>query len=260
MLHIVFYMGLIQNSEGAMACLGHVELEICVDTVEGLRTAQNLGVDRIELCGPLSVGGVTPSYGMMRAARGSEVPVLAMIRPRSGGFVYSSAEEGVMMDDIDAAREAGLAGVVLGAACRDHTLDQKMLERLVARAQGMDLTLHRVFDMTPDPLRALEHAIELGFARILTSGHAVKAYDGVEQLARLVRAANGRISIMAGSGVAPNNIAALVDGSAVGAVHASCRGAVDSWDNVPSEFGFGATSRSVDAGVIEGMKLALLGG
>ncbi|MBR0560706.1 copper homeostasis protein CutC [Neokomagataea anthophila] len=240
-----------------MACLGSVELEVCVDTVEGLRSAQGAGVDRIELCGPLSVGGVTPSYGLMRAARCSAVPVLAMIRPRAGGFVYSAAEEEVMLEDIDAARAAGLAGVVLGSAQRDHTLNTVQLERLIARADGLDLTLHRVFDLTPDPFKALEQAIQLGFSRILTSGHAVKAWDGRQQLAQLVQAAAGRIQIMAGSGVAASNVAALIDQCALEAVHASCRRAQRPWDNVPREFGFGETSCVVDAGQIRAMREAL---
>lgn len=237
-----------------MTALPQIELEICVDTAEGLAAAVQAGADRIELCGPLSVGGVTPSAGLMRLAARYEVPVLAMIRPRSGGFVFSAEEEGIMRDDIDAARDAGLAGVVLGAAQRDHTLDRPMLARLVTHAGGMDMTLHRVFDLTPDPLSALETAIDLGFSRILTSGHTVKAPDGQEQLARLVRAAAGRIQIMAGSGVTPDNASDLVAQTSVAAVHASCRGTARPWDNVPAEFGFGETSRVVDEQVVAALR------
>ncbi len=243
-----------------MACLGRVELEVCVDTVEGLKAAQEIEVDRIELCGPLSVGGVTPSYGLMCAAGHSAVPALAMIRPRAGGFVYSPAEEVVMLADIDAARSAGMAGVVLGASRPDGTLNIGMLERLVARAHGLDLTLHRVFDLTPDPFEALEQAIRLGFTRILTSGHSVKAWDGRRELAQLVQTAAGRIQIMAGSGVSAQNVAALVEQTGLKSVHASCRGDHRPWDNVPQEFGFGEASCVVDRGIIAAMRKALAKG
>ena len=122
--------------------MARVLIEVCVDCAEGLAEAVAGGADRIELCSALEVGGLTPSVGLMRTASGCGVPVYAMIRPRAGGFGFSQEDVAVMLADIAAAREAGLAGVVLGAM-RGDGLDGAMLGTLTVAAQGMGTTLHR---------------------------------------------------------------------------------------------------------------------
>ncbi len=198
-----------------------MRLEVCVDTAEGLATAIAGGADRIELCAALALGGLTPSAGLMGLAAASPVPVMAMIRPRAGDFQWSEADVGVMETEIAAARAAGLAGVVLGASLRDGRLDGGVLERLVVAAAGMDLTLHRCFDLVPDRSEALELAIRLGFRRVLTSGGAVTVGEGMAQIAALVTQAAGRISIMPGSGVGPELMPDL-KALGIAEIHASC--------------------------------------
>ncbi|HCO54934.1 MAG TPA: copper homeostasis protein CutC, partial [Pelagibacterium sp.] len=118
-------------------------LEICVDDAAGLAAAISGGADRIELCSSLALGGLTPTPGLMALAATSPIPVYAMIRPRAGDFVFSRDDVATMETDIDAARSAGLSGVVLGATHPDGRLDTAILERLVTRASGLGLTLHR---------------------------------------------------------------------------------------------------------------------
>jgi copper homeostasis protein len=199
------------------------EIEVCVDTPEGIGIAARAGVDRIELCAALALDGLTPGPGLVRLARTAGVPVLAMIRPRAGDFVLGAADRAAALADIAYMREAGLAGVVLGASMPDGRLDTGALAEMVEAAAGLDLTLHRAFDITPDPFAALEEAIALGFARILTSGQAPTAQEGGELIARLVRAARGRIQIMAGAGVRADHAARLATTGA-GALHGSFRG------------------------------------
>lgn len=217
-----------------------VLLEVCVDSAEGLAAASEGGADRIELCSALDVGGLTPSRGMMALAARAPVPVYAMIRPRAGDFVFDAANREIMLGDIDVARESGLAGVVLGASRVDGSLDINLLAALAERANDMGRTLHRAFDLVPDPIEALERATSLGFERILTSGLAVKAGDGVPVLRHLVEQAEGRISIMAGSGITPSNVADIVAETGVREVHASCRLSVISSDDALIRFGFAA--------------------
>lgn len=217
-----------------------VLLEVCVDSAEGLNSAIEGGAQRIELCSALDVGGLTPSKGLMVLAAETPVPVYAMIRPRAGDFMFDAASRDIMLADIDAARESGLAGVVLGASLADGQLDFDLLAVLAKRADGMGRTLHRAFDLVPDPLQALEQAIELGFERILTSGQAMKVSDGKAMLRRLVEHAQGRISIMAGAGVTPANIAAIVIETGVNEAHASCRLPVTATDERLVQFGFSA--------------------
>jgi len=198
-----------------------VTLEVCVDTAEGLAQAVAGGADRIELCAALALGGLTPPAGLIQLAAGCGVPVVAMIRPRAGDFVWSEAEVEMMEAEIAAMRAAGLHGVVLGASHPDGRLDLDVLRRLVAASAGMERVLHRAIDLTPDMGAALEEAVVLGFHRILTSGGEVTAEKGAARIAALVTQAAGRITVMPGSGVNSGNAAAL-KGLGITEIHASC--------------------------------------
>lgn len=197
-------------------------LEVCVDTAEGLMAAIAGGANRIELCSSLGEGGLTPSAGLMALAGRQGVPVRAMIRPRAGDFTFTAAEVAMMRDDIEAARDAGLAGVVIGALDAAGALDRDVLESLVMAASGMGVTLHRAVDLLPSPRDAVAVARELGIDTILTSGGALKAPDGFDELRAMVRGAGPDLTILAGSGVRAENVAALVAATGVRAVHASC--------------------------------------
>lgn len=197
-------------------------LEICIDDVAGLEAAISGGADRIELCSALGSGGLTPSHGFMRIAAQSPIPVHALIRPRAGGFIYNEAEIAIMEADVAAVRAAGLAGVVIGATDANSKLDAAVIARLVSAAAGLDLTLHRAIDMVADVDAALDLAVELGFSRILTSGGARHAEDGLAVIERLVQRAAGRLSIMPGGGVRPDNAARFLAISGVRELHASC--------------------------------------
>lgn len=231
-------------------------LEVCVDDAAGLATACAHGADRIELCSALDLGGLTPSVGLMALAAKAKVPVFAMIRPKAGEFCFGPDDVTVMEADIAAARGAGLAGVVLGASLPDGRLDIETLSRLVACANGLDLTLHRCFDLVPDPAVALEQAIALGFDRILTSGGALHAPDGIALLKALVDQAAGRIAIMAGSGVSADTLPAF-DGVGLNEFHGSCSLAVPT-KGPARDFGFAAPDmRRTDAQAIIALRQAL---
>ncbi|WP_435168925.1 copper homeostasis protein CutC [Falsirhodobacter sp. 1013] len=183
-------------------------LEICVDDAAGLSAAETGGADRIELCSALALGGLTPSVGLMTLAARSPLPVMAMIRPRAGNFVWSPAERAVMKEEIAAARAAGLAGVVIGASHPDGTLAAGTLADLVQHARGMDITLHRAIDLCPDPVAAVQLCARLGIRRILSSGGAPTAAEGVTRL----RAMTGHgVTIMPGGGVSPRTLPLLAE-------------------------------------------------
>ena len=201
--------------------MADILLEVCVEDAAGLGAALRGGAGRIELCSALGLGGLTPSPGLMQAAAQAGRPVMAMIRPRAGDFIWSTEDLRQMRGDIAAARAAGLAGVVLGASRPDGRLDEWLLSTLVAEAEGMELTLHRCFDLTPDQEAALETAVALGFSRILTSGGAPTAPEGAETLARLFDRAGSRIGILPGAGISPARLPALAH-LPLREVHASC--------------------------------------
>lgn len=199
-------------------------LEVCVESPAGLAAAIAGGAGRIELCSALALQGLTPSPGLMAQAAKAPIPINPMLRPRPGDFVYDEGELDAILRDIDALRACGLSGAAIGANLPSGALDVAALQRLMAHAQGLDVTLHRAFDLAPDLAEALEAAIALGFSRVLTSGGAISAMDGVEAIAALVEQGRGRISILAGAGVRPGNVADLVARTGVTEVHGSFGG------------------------------------
>ncbi len=199
-------------------------LEVCIDSADGVAACVAGGADRIELCSALSLGGLTPSVGLMRLAAACPIPVRAMIRPVSGGFRFSEADMAQMLADIDAAREAGLEGVVLGVATGEGALDVAALSALCDRATGMGKTLHRVVDLLAGPGDSVEAAVALGFDGILSSGGGQRAVDGLAQLAAMSAKAAGRLTIMPGSGITADNAGRIVRATGADWVHASCSG------------------------------------
>lgn len=239
--------------------MAEILLEVCIDSADGLAAAIEGGADRIELCSALELGGLTPSYGLMKLAAKAPLPVHCMIRPRGGGFTYGDADLAQMLHDIDMARDLGLAGVVFGALTDDGRPDSVYLERLVRHADGMDLTLHRAFDCCgPNFDQTIEIAIDLGFDRILTSGGEKTALEGLPALERIYTKAGNRITIMPGSGIDAGNVSNLLSRFPVLEVHASCSVARSVDEGAERRLGFaGETMRQTDAAKVRDLKAAL---
>ena len=201
-------------------------IEGCVDSYASAAAAALAGADRLELCANLAIGGTTPAPAQFKQVhRDVAVPVNVLIRPRFGDFLYSQPEMEEMCTEIRAFRALGANGVVIGALTPEGTLDMDKMRRLMDCAGDMEVTLHRAFDMTRDPLEALEAAVALGCRTILTSGQASSAPAGLEILRTLRARAAGRIGVMAGCGVKKENIRAIFDGAGITAFHTSGRGA-----------------------------------
>lgn len=239
--------------------MADILLEVCVDSAAGLQAAVDGGADRIELCSALELGGLTPSFGVMKQAARIPLPVYAMIRPRSGDFAFNDNDLAIMRDDIAMAREAGLAGVVLGVSLDNGQLNADLLSILVDHSYGLGLTLHRAFDCTcPNFSEALETAIELGFERILTSGGASSAIGGVQVLERVFEQAKGRISIMPGAGINAENVGMLRAHLPLREVHGSCSHPVRIALGPAADLGFAREGqRETDEGLVRSLKAAL---
>ncbi len=206
---------------------GHVGrfLECCCSDAGEALEAQVGGARRIELCEDLPCGGVTPSIKNIKETLESVViPVNVLVRPRGGDFVYNEEEIQSMLNAIRACKEAGVNGVVIGALKEDGAIDMETMRRLIAEAEGMEITFHRAFDECSDPFKALEDIIRLGCDRLLSAGHAANVNDGRQTLKALNEKAAGRVIIMAGSGVRPSNIASLEEFTKVTEFHSSSHG------------------------------------
>lgn len=237
-----------------------IALEVCIDNVQGLSAAIAGGADRIELCAALETGGLTPTAGLLQLATASTIPVVAMIRPRGGDFCYDAIEVQQMLNEIDAVAAAGLRGVVLGASLPNGELDLATLERLLRRARdhGLRATLHRAIDLCPDLALPTRQAIDLGFERILTSGGAPSALQGIDGLLRCFDAAGDRITIMPGAGIGPENVAQLMECLPLREVHASCSVPAPAGSPQALAFGFDtAGRRQTSAARVAALKTAL---
>lgn len=232
-------------------------LEVCVETPAGLMAARDGGADRIELCSALALGGLTPSYGLMRFAAKTGLPTRAMIRPHADGFVYDADDLDLMLADIDAARDAGLDGVVIGALTPAGHLDVDLLDRLLRHAAGLKTTLHRAVDLLDDPLMAVDFAADRGMDAILTSGGAQSAPLGLTTILAMHEAAAGHVQIMAGAGVTAANVAPLLAGG-VSALHASCSRPAPTTDDRAAAFGFIARApRQTDRDLVRALRASV---
>lgn len=218
-------------------------LEICIDDAEGVAAVVAGGADRIELCGALALGGLTPSAALVAKAVASGVPVHAMVRPRDGDFRYEVQDISLATEEIGRMVEWGAAGVVVGAMADDRTLDLDTLARWRDAARDVAIVLHRAIDLVADPVAAVEQAVRLGYDHILTSGGAATAEAGADVIAAMVAAAKGRIAIIAGSGVSADNAAALIARTGVDAVHASASIREDWGDERITAMGFASGPR-----------------
>jgi len=202
-----------------------VIVEAAVESLDDALAAVAGGADRLELCANLDDGGTTPSAALITAVREKvELPVLVMIRPRGGDFMYSDAELSRMYEDIAMARVLGASGVVLGVLDTFERLDLERSAALVEAAEGLPVTFHRAIDRVARRVVAIDALAALGVARVLTSGGAATASEGTDELRAMVRRAGDRLTIVAGGGVRANNAREIVERTGVTELHARCSG------------------------------------
>lgn len=238
-------------------------IEICVESPAGVRAAIAGGATRIELCAALEVGGLTPSIGLMERAhalaRAAGIPVFAMVRPRPGDFAYDADDLALAIRDARALVDAGADGLVFGT-CADGRVAgepaRAWIDAVRAAHGALPCTFHRAIDLTEDPVAAAEIVADLGFDRILTSGGAAVAADGVATIAAMVARVGDRLRVMAGSGVSPQTIPKLA-AAGIREFHASASRPVGQLDARVAALGFAAAPRRVtDADLVAALRTA----
>ncbi len=204
--------------------LNGFQLEVCVERVEDALTAARAGATRIELNSALECSGLTPSLASCRwVAEHCPVPVMAMVRPHDVGFCYTDVEKELMLQDCELFLAAGIPGIVSGALTQHGHIDSDFVSRLVAAVGDREFVFHRAFDQLADQLTGLEQLIDLGVARVLTSGGAATALAGAERLKALVERAGDRIEILPGAGIDSSNVHELVERVGCRQIHGSFR-------------------------------------
>ena len=184
--------------------------EVCIDSSTGGRIALECGADRLEVCANLKIGGTTPSAGLIKQLRAvTNIPLHILIRPRGGDFIFDATEVNTMLEDIAIAKDLGADGIVCGALTEHSQIDLNSLEKLLTAAAPLSFTFHRAFDLCRNPMEALKDFNALGIDRVLTSGQASNVLAGAENLRHWIDAAENVI-IMAGGGITPDNVSALL--------------------------------------------------
>jgi len=198
-----------------------MKLELCASSIDAIKLAKKFGFDRIELCQNLEQGGITPSPGFIEYALAFGLETHVLIRPRSGGFLYSRDEIEIMLRDILECKNLGAHGVVVGALNEYGLIDEFALELMVEKAKGMELTFHRAFDDCADWQKGLETLIRLGVHRVLTAGTARNAETGIPILTKMKQLAGDRIQIMCGGGINAVNVKRIITEVQPDAIHFS---------------------------------------
>jgi copper homeostasis protein len=212
-----------------------IVLEICAPTLLSAIHADTAGADRIELCQNLNEGGTTPSFGAIKyCCDHLKLRTNVLIRPRPGDFCYSDEEFEAIIHDVELCKILGVNGVVIGFLNEDRTIDLEKTKKIVEVAGSMVVTFHRAFDICQDWATALEQIIACGCKTILTSGTKKTAFEGIPILKKMVKKAQNRIIILAGSGINANNATGIIKSTGVVEIHSSCTlrtGKLNSIDN-----------------------------
>lgn len=208
-------------------------VEVCANSLESALIAERAGADRIELCSELAVGGITPSYGLLKAVREQiSIPVHVLIRPRSGDFTYTDKEFDIMLINIALCVDLGFDGIVSGVLLRDFTLDVERTRKLKAASGDLKFTFHRAFDWVMDPMDTLKQLEDLGVDYILSSGQQKSAPQGIDLLTVLLAKAS-TIQILPGSGINSHNVG-LFEKNGFNAVHLSGTEMIETLPKTPT--------------------------
>ncbi|TKD66613.1 copper homeostasis protein CutC [Flavobacterium sp. ASW18X] len=179
-------------------------VEVCANSLTSAQRAMNAGADRIELCSELGVGGITPSFGLLKLVKKSlQIPVHVLVRPRSGHFTYSKDEFKVLLADVEVCLEYGADAIVIGVLSADGAIDVTRMKQIKKICGAKSLVFHRAFDWVPNPQKALKVLEDLGVYAVLTSGQQVSAEKGIPVLQEWQQQSN--VQIMAGGGITAAN-------------------------------------------------------
>lgn len=197
-----------------------VKIEICSGSAADAIEAAKGNATRVELCSSLFLGGLTPSIGSLQTVKKhTDIDVMAMVRPREGGFCYTDVEyETVLLDAVNLLQH-GADGLVFGFLHQDGTIDVDKTAELVSLAGDKETCFHRAFDVVSDWKRALDQLIEIGVTRVLTSGLMPQVMEALDTIKEMVDYADGRIEILPGGGIRPPFVRHVVEMTGVDQVH-----------------------------------------
>lgn len=199
--------------------MAKILVEICCGSADDVFEAKRAGANRVELNSAMFLGGLTPSLGEFKVARRSGMEIMAMVRPREGGFCYTEREFETALADADALLDAGAGGIVFGFLHDDGTVDAGRCRAMLARAGDRESVFHRAIDVVPDWRAALDILCELGVTRVLTSGQEPSVHYGADTVRAMTEYAAGRIEILPGAGILLSNAEEIIERTGCTQIH-----------------------------------------
>lgn len=240
-------------------------IEVAAFTADAALAAYKAGADRIELCSGYAEGGLSPSAATIEWVRQNVyLPLHVMVRPRIGDFVYNATEKEIMLRDIKFCKDHKVDGVVAGVLTTAGEVDAEFTKMMVEASHPMVFTFHRAFDLCNDLPAALETLIQCGVQRVLTSGGEVNCIAGLHTIAMLLKHADGKIIILPGGGINPENAGEIIRLKGISEIHLSGKTLVQSKMTKHSKISFTSTGEvddyhwfECDPGIIETMRKRL---
>ena len=200
-----------------------IKIDVCANSVQDCIVAQNEGADRIELISASYLGGLTPTTTVLDMAieNGVKIPIMAMVRPRGGGFCYSEIEKEQMFREARELLKHGAKGIVFGFLNEDRKINWEETKKMIelCKSYEAESVFHRAFDCSDEPEYNIQRLVELGCTRILTSGLGANVEKGAELLKLLLEKFGDRIEILAGAGISTENIESIIKKTEVTQVH-----------------------------------------
>lgn len=213
--------------------MNKIKIEICCGSAADVIEAKRNGADRVELNTCLYLGGLTPSSGELSVAKKNNIEIIAMVRPREGGFCYTDTEFETCLSDARYLLDHGADGIAFGFLNSDGTIDEARCKQMMSIIGNRQSVFHRAFDVVPDWHKAMDILCSLGVTRILTSGQHVTAVNGIETIKKMVQFAGNRIEILPASGINADNVDLIIRATGCTQIHAGLR--KPSFDHSSSE-------------------------
>lgn len=202
-----------------------IKTELCIESLHGAIVGQNYNFSSIEINSALTVGGLTPSYGLVKSIIEAcpNIEKKVMIRPRPAGFLYTEDEYSIMLEDLDVFLQMDIQGIVFGFLNKDFTIDLKRSKAFIDKihANGKKAIFHRAIDNVNDIDIAIKQLIDLGCDQVLTSGMASSAEVGKEKLKYMQEKYGQYVVFIAGAGINAYNIDKILNFTGIKYIHGS---------------------------------------
>ena len=206
-----------------------LKLEICCGGINDIELLKDLPIDRIELNSALELGGLTPTIETLKKAKElTDIPIVTMVRPRCGSFIYSASELELMYKEAKRLIDNGADGIVTGILGDDYRVNVEAMQKMKTIVKDKELIFHRAIDSIEDKADAVNTLINIGVDRILLMGLASEDFlYSIKRIAHLNESFGNKIEFQPGGGINEDNILDVVKMTKVSSIHGSFKESIE---------------------------------